>query len=1497
MSEDLHSEEALDDELVRGLARGDEEAVARLLDRFWAPAYRVAYGVVSDPGAAEDVAQEAVVRALQAIEGFERGRAFRPWFLRIVVNVARNHQRADARRSQHEERGARPERTATPDALERQEQAALVRDALGGLAPKLREALALRYLEELSLGEVARVLGCPEGTVSSRVRRGMARLRAGLQALQPEQGRAGAAPAIGAVAGLLLIQKASAAPAALAAADALARAAALPPLALDPALAPELADAAPTPDPDADALDDLLDAAGEGLANAAPPPPPPPSELLDLAQSAAGAAPDAARSVAPALLLLLLFLLLAGGSAALLAPDPARSAPQVALVSPNAGPAPAGGRPLGAPAAVTAPTLELLVPAALTVGDVVDAAAFVRWGEGDPASLEVSLGAVQGLAVERGAPRAVAGGVRWPLRLRATRPGSGRLAIRAQGAGHDLRASASLAISAPDRRVRLVHNVELFGPEGTARLALDPRAAGLGAPRRLLLRVIPGLAAEAALSLQGFAHQPTGCFEQTTAATFPGALVLALARGRRDDDAVSPSLVAEARRYALEGARRLRRFQGPGGGFSLHPGEPEDPWLTAVGLSELVRLLEVLPAREDELDAQGRPQGVDPRRAARAARALARWQQSDGSFPSGRFVGARWGRGELAVSAYAAIGLSEYLALPVAAEDREARVAAERAQAFLEGSVRPQSLPLELALVGRAFLAAKRQERAVQVAEWLEARARREEGAGAEGEVVHWEGGPNPTGTPNRVASVEATAVAVQVLVGAERRELVPGALRWLARQREGDGFGGTQATVQTLEAFRAAGWRRASGRLVASAGGCEHTLDLQPPGQEERAAALAAAQGQALAADAPATPVEGGDLAGEPSEARRGIVPLGARSERSERSALEVALGAPEERDVEAFFAQALQRGLTLRFAGEGDLRLQVIAEGQVAWDAGGFDGPGRAAGQLEVSVERPLSGRVGVVQEWRLKLRNRGAAPLVSPMVELRLPPGFALAEGAGGDAEGGLVRAMGRGPQPPLIAGAPASPPPPVRFYERVGPLLVLYLRDLAPGEPLALPLRLVPTLAGSFAGGALEAYAYYAASDGKVLAAPLRFVVEPALEVGALPRPVAPPRPRPSPAASPRPRPSASPSPSPSPEDAPGPRTIVIGWDLALGPLDATKLDLPRGDGPLERLLGRALCSAPTGKTATSSGLALVHFARQSWTNGFPLTVDDYLASLRASALEVARGQAPLWDARDWELLPLPYQVVDNYTLSVQHPRRECDSPLFFPGPPRDSERAETSGPYALRPGRDGSLLLVPRLGTPGPPVRIDPVRDPRAAVDRCDLIWRAPSEATGADLQVALFGERQRNTLVRAARLPRACCPSALGGRRRVAGGDEEVEARLPRVLTLTWGQAALEQPAAALAERLRAQGFDVELTAASLGSPRGAVLLLAATDSHVSGFLHAQALATLALYAGNAVPGRLDPRRSLDSSGYLRYPPQLEHPPVNRRQRQAWEEGRAKLMR
>jgi RNA polymerase sigma-70 factor (ECF subfamily) len=157
--------------LIREAQRGSREALAALYEAHWARAHRAAYLVVHDAAAAEDIAQEAFLAAVDGLDRFDRRRPFAPWLHRIVVNRAIDWGRREALR-----RGAgNPDERAAPDHADQPGTELMA--ALAQLPPEQRAVVVLRYLLEYTPGEIGRMLELPRGTVNSRLRRGLDRLR------------------------------------------------------------------------------------------------------------------------------------------------------------------------------------------------------------------------------------------------------------------------------------------------------------------------------------------------------------------------------------------------------------------------------------------------------------------------------------------------------------------------------------------------------------------------------------------------------------------------------------------------------------------------------------------------------------------------------------------------------------------------------------------------------------------------------------------------------------------------------------------------------------------------------------------------------------------------------------------------------------------------------------------------------------------------------------------------------------------------------------------------------------------------------------------------------------------------------------------------------------------------------------------------------------------------------------------------------------------------
>jgi RNA polymerase sigma-70 factor, ECF subfamily len=154
--------------------------------------YATAWRVARRHDVADDVAQEAFLRAWQALASFDLDRPFGPWICRIAANLAVNHVRSPEAREEELPEGHAEQRAPGEDPLNRvldREAKGLLERALLGLPPDQRAVLTLRVVEEMSYREIAEALAVPPGTVMSRLARAREKLA---EALRPYLGSAGA---------------------------------------------------------------------------------------------------------------------------------------------------------------------------------------------------------------------------------------------------------------------------------------------------------------------------------------------------------------------------------------------------------------------------------------------------------------------------------------------------------------------------------------------------------------------------------------------------------------------------------------------------------------------------------------------------------------------------------------------------------------------------------------------------------------------------------------------------------------------------------------------------------------------------------------------------------------------------------------------------------------------------------------------------------------------------------------------------------------------------------------------------------------------------------------------------------------------------------------------------------------------------------------------------------------------------------------------------------
>lgn len=184
----LTDPDTVDADLIARLAAGDETALEPLYDRYGKLVYSLVLRVVRDPAAAEEVTQEVFVRLWRNAASFEpaRGRVH-AWLMRITHNLALNEIRRRQSRPiaaenyDWETAGAAVVDQATErdpaQAAWLRERAVAVRRAIAQLPAPQRQAIELAFFGGLSQAEVAAAVGDPLGTVKSRIRVGMQRLR------------------------------------------------------------------------------------------------------------------------------------------------------------------------------------------------------------------------------------------------------------------------------------------------------------------------------------------------------------------------------------------------------------------------------------------------------------------------------------------------------------------------------------------------------------------------------------------------------------------------------------------------------------------------------------------------------------------------------------------------------------------------------------------------------------------------------------------------------------------------------------------------------------------------------------------------------------------------------------------------------------------------------------------------------------------------------------------------------------------------------------------------------------------------------------------------------------------------------------------------------------------------------------------------------------------------------------------------------------------------
>ncbi len=175
------TERQIDQIWVEKAQSGDEAAFAKLVNKYQRKLLRLVSRLVRNPGEAEEVVQETFIKAFRALHNFRGDSAFYTWIYRIGINTAKNHLMTSSRRvstiddydaeeAENFSDATQLRDLSTPETILQSKQIAeTVNQAMSDLPDELRVAITLRERDGMSYDEIAEHMGCPIGTVRSRI--------------------------------------------------------------------------------------------------------------------------------------------------------------------------------------------------------------------------------------------------------------------------------------------------------------------------------------------------------------------------------------------------------------------------------------------------------------------------------------------------------------------------------------------------------------------------------------------------------------------------------------------------------------------------------------------------------------------------------------------------------------------------------------------------------------------------------------------------------------------------------------------------------------------------------------------------------------------------------------------------------------------------------------------------------------------------------------------------------------------------------------------------------------------------------------------------------------------------------------------------------------------------------------------------------------------------------------------------------------------------------
>ena len=176
----------MDGQTIELARRGDRAAQARLLNALQDVWYRFTLSQLRNSDAAADATQETALRFLKQLSAFRGDSQLQTWSLGIALNVVREmkRKRSLTQLEDHQLATVRSTEGSNETKLEHEDETTMLKEHLHTLPDRQREAIALRFFEELSVEDTAKAMGCAVGTVKATVHQALRALRSKLMPSQ-----------------------------------------------------------------------------------------------------------------------------------------------------------------------------------------------------------------------------------------------------------------------------------------------------------------------------------------------------------------------------------------------------------------------------------------------------------------------------------------------------------------------------------------------------------------------------------------------------------------------------------------------------------------------------------------------------------------------------------------------------------------------------------------------------------------------------------------------------------------------------------------------------------------------------------------------------------------------------------------------------------------------------------------------------------------------------------------------------------------------------------------------------------------------------------------------------------------------------------------------------------------------------------------------------------------------------------------------------------------